>query len=263
MSRSQPTLTNPAKYFFSWKGSTGQVVYWDKENKKEVVVKLPFTFLPLDQLATIKGYNKRDESGYWSNECRNVSKDEFVVRTRKGIQQAGLYKDLADVRAKGAKYTKSIYIAYKKGDDIVLANFNAGGSALSAWIEFSKSTVVENGQVTITGKTHVPAANSISEYYVPIFEYTHSDDTDDKIAFELDKELQVYLSQYLASNKQEQHDDDGIDQSIGLATPEQIAEYDAKVKAMKAKKSEITDTASEFADDIATEFNESDIPDFA
>lgn len=211
MSRSNPTLTNPAQRFFSWSGSKGKVVYWDKENKVEVEVKLPFVFLPLDQLSTIKGYSKIDKSGYWSNEVRNVTKDSFTVRTSHGIKEDGLYSTLANSRSKGAKYTKSIYCAYKQGDDWILANFNASGSALSAWIEFSNGIVVENGKVALTGSTHVPEANGISEYYIPTFEYQHSTPEEDKIAIAMDKDLQVYLSQYLAQPHVSEEEDASMD----------------------------------------------------
>jgi hypothetical protein len=201
MSRSNPTLTNPSQHFFSWVGSKGILVWYDKDNQKNVEVKLPFTFMVLDELATISGFSKRDQSSYWSNEVRNVANEEFIVKTSKGIKQAGLYKDLADVRAKGAKYAKSIYIAHRIGDDYVIGNIKALGSCLSAWIEFSSRNVVGNGSVILTGSSHVPEDHGINEYYIPTFEYHSSTDEENEIAIVLDRELQVYLNQYLAASK--------------------------------------------------------------
>lgn len=197
MSRSNPTPTNPAKRFFSWKGSTGKLVYWDKEKEAEVEVKLPFSFFVLDQLATVTGFCEPDGSSYWSNEVRSVAKEELTVRTSNGTKAIGLYKDLADVRSKGAKYAKSIYIAYMdtQNGELTIGNIKASGAALTAWIEFSNNHIVMNGKVSITGSTQ--EKKGATTYFVPTFEWSHSEKEEDEIAITLDKELQIYLSQYL------------------------------------------------------------------
>lgn len=198
MSRSNPTLTNPSRHFIEWVGSKGQLSWYNKEKKENIPIKIPFEFMVLDELATIKGFSKRLNNSYYSNEVRSIMKEEFIVKVAGNVIQTGLYKDLADVRAKGAKYTKSIYIAHKVGTEYIIDNFNAGGSALSAWIEFSQNNVVTNGKVRLTGSTHVPAANGISEYYIPTFEYVSASPEENEVAIALDKELQIYLNQYLA-----------------------------------------------------------------
>lgn len=197
MSRSNPTPSNPARRFFTWKGSKGALVYWDKENAKEVEVKLPFEFLPLDQLATITGFCEPDESSYWSNEVRSVAREELTVKTARGTKQTGLYKDLADVRSKGAKYAKSIYLAYKEDGEFVIGNLKASGAALTAWIELGNICKPENGKVILTGSEE--AKKGATTYFTPKFEYSSADLDENEIAIDLDKELQVYLSQYLAA----------------------------------------------------------------
>lgn len=197
MSRSNPTPQNPAQHFMEWSGSEGTLNWYSKEQQKRINVPLPFEFLVLDELSTITGYSKRDQSGYWSNEVRNITKDELTVRTKHGTAQVGLYKDLADVRAKGAKYAKSIYIIHKKSDgEWIMGNLKAVGSALSAWIEFSGTCVVQNGKVRMTkgAKEEAPTG----DFYPPVFEYLHADADEDYEAIAQDKILQVYLSQYLA-----------------------------------------------------------------
>jgi hypothetical protein len=201
MSRSNPNLLNPAKHFFRWKGDDGRLTYWDKETEKEVVVKLPFEFLPIDQLNTIKGFCEQDNSSYWSNEVRSL-KEEFTVKTSAGTKEVGLYKDL-ECRAKGAKYTKSIYCVYvdKTTGEYVMGNIQASGVAVTAWIEFSRKYVVENGKVVLSGSTE--GKKGKVTYQIPTFEYVHSTEAEDKIAVELDKELQIYLSQYLSGKDEE------------------------------------------------------------
>lgn len=197
MSRSNPTPTNPARKFFTWKN--GKLAYYDKEKQQNIEMPLPFEFLVLDQLATITGFCEPDNSSYWSNEVRSVAKEEFTVRTSNGIKQAGFYKDLADVRAKGAKYAKSIYIAYRDADGLVMGNIKASGAALTAWIELGNKCIIDNGKILLTGAEE--ATKGKTTYYVPIFEWIHSDSDEDEIAVELDKELQAYLSQYLTTKK--------------------------------------------------------------
>lgn len=197
MSRSNPTQTNPAKRFFKWSGDDGKLVYYDKEKQQEVEVKLPFEFLVLDQLATMTGFSKKDKSSYWSNEVRSVAKEEFTVRTADGIKVTGLYKDLTDVRAKGAKYAKSIYVAYKDGDTFVIGNLKASGAALTAWIELSNKYVLDNGKVVLTAA--VQAENGATTYFVPKFTWEPSETEEDEAAVSLDKELQAYLGTYLSA----------------------------------------------------------------
>jgi hypothetical protein len=202
MSRSNPQLTNPATRFFEWSGSKGKLQFWDKEQEKNIEVPLPFKFAPLDQLSTITGYSKRDESGYWSNEVRNITNDKLIVKTKHGVAQEGLYSELADVRAKGAKYAKSIYIAYKTKQGWEIGNIKAHGSALSAWIDFTGTCVPENGMVTMDCGEATDAPTG--EFYPPTFTYESCTPEENNIAIGLDRELQVYLKHYIVSSGTEE-----------------------------------------------------------
>lgn len=236
MSRSQPALTNPAQHFFTWSGSKGQLEFYDKEKQERIKVPLPFEFLVLDELATITGFSEQDKSSYWSNEVKSL-KDEFTVKTSGGTKQIGLYQNLADVRAKGAKYAKSIYIAHKnKAGEYIIGNLKASGAALTAWIELGSKQILQNGKVTVTGSTEGKKGTTV--YQIPNFEWTHSDNEEDTAAIELDKELQIYLSQYLAANQSESQVDNSwneVDQSVGLATDEQLADFEARKRQKLSK----------------------------
>jgi hypothetical protein len=229
MSRSNPTLTNPAQHFFQWAGSKGQLTWYDKENKKDVLVKLPFEFLVLDQLSTIVGYNKAMQAGFWSNEVRNTRTDELFVRTKQGPFEAGLYENLVQTRSKGGKFAKTIYIAHKIGGEWVIGHIKASGSALSAWIEFSRSHTVENGKIIMERGEALEAETGI--YYPPKFTYTNASEDEDRQAIELDRQVQAYLNTYLAAPKidEDAHGVENYD-DVGKATPEQQAEYE-KLKA--------------------------------
>lgn len=210
MSRSQPTVTNPARRFFSWRN--GKLAYYDKEKQENIDIKIPFEFLVLDQLATMTGFCEPDSSSYWSNEVRSVAKEDFTVRTSKGIKGIGLYKDLADLRGKGAKYAKSVYIAYQEDDEYLLGNLKVSGAALTAWIGLSNRYPLENGKVTLVGSDQ--AKKGATTYFIPIFEWSASETVEDNAAIKLDRELQVYLSRYLSENPHSRTEDEDMNSLI-------------------------------------------------
>lgn len=236
MSLSNPTPTNPAQHFFQWAGSTGKLQWYDKEKKVNVETRLPFEFIVLDQLATITGYNKTTESGFWSNEVRSTKKDELYVRTKAGPFEAGLYENLTQTAKRGGKFAASIYIAHKIGDEWVIGNIKAHGSALSAWIEFTKA----NRGATTSSKISMSRGEvqeaPTGEFYPPVFTAEPWEEDEYKAALELDKQLQIYLSQYLAAPK---FDDDTVSNSLSAETP--IADqYNKEDLPVSSQKEEMT-----------------------
>lgn len=203
MSRSIPITTNPAKRFFQWSGSKGAVTYYDKEKAENITVPLPFNFIVLDELSTITGWNEKD-GGYWSNEVRNITTDEITVRSKQGVEQVGTYANLGDIKAKGAKYAKSIYIAYAVDGNLSICNFKASGAALTAWIEFSNLVGrldQQSAMVSLVGSED--ATKGATKYKVPVFELIEANPEDLDAAFDLDTELQAYLNEYLNKPKDE------------------------------------------------------------
>lgn len=247
MSLSNPTLTNPAQHFFQWGGSIGKLQWYDKEKEKNVEVRLPFSFIVLDELSTITGYNKQAEAGFWSNEVRNVTKDELYVRTKKGPFEAGLYNNLTQTRSKGGKYAKSIYIAHQINDEWVIGNIKATGSCLSAWIEFTKKYSVQSGKVTMNRGAKQTAPTG--EFYPPTFTWQKWDDAEYQAAIALDKELQIYLNQYLSAPKGDDELVNGEWHDETKATQEQVADFESRVAAAKTPVQ---------PDTVVTEFDESE-----
>jgi hypothetical protein len=84
MSRSNPTLTNPANRRFEWAGGAGELRYYDRETKETIVQPLPFRFMVLDQLNTMAGFSKSDKSSIWANEVRDTKNDVMFTRTKAG-----------------------------------------------------------------------------------------------------------------------------------------------------------------------------------
>lgn len=220
MSLSNPQSKNPATRFMQWRGGEeggGRVTYWDKEAEQEVEVALPFSFIVLDELNTITGFSERDQSGFWSNEVRNLQSDQLIVRTKSGIKERGKYADIADkIKAGGAKYAKSVYVAFKDDSgELAIGNIKIAGAALTAWIEFEKKFDVSQCAVFIT-ETPKRAKKGKNTYFVPIFEGQNMSEATKSEAVALDQELQQYLNSYfqrepdLDDSEQEEVDDEPL-----------------------------------------------------
>jgi hypothetical protein len=197
---SQPT-TNPATKFFEWKSNEKTFAYYDKETKANVSVELPFKFLVLDELHTVKGWNDATESGIYSNEVKYISKDEMIVKPFKGNEIArGLYKDIKEkAKAAGGHYVKSIYIMLEGGE---IANIQLKGAACQTWGDFtakSKSRLVDEW-VSVVGFDE--AKKGSVKYTTPKFGYLCSlDGADADLADEAFNTLEAYLKSYLTKSE--------------------------------------------------------------
>ena len=103
--------SNPSTKFIDWKSNDKWFSYYDKDKKENVQIPLPFKFLALDELHSVKGWNDATSSGIYSNEVKFISKEILTVKPFKGNEIAkGLYKDIKDkVQSAGGHYVKSIY----------------------------------------------------------------------------------------------------------------------------------------------------------
>ena len=200
MSRSNPNIKNPATRFFQWRGGEeggGRVEYYDKATETSIDVKLPFTFLVLDELNIVSGFSQAEKSSFWSNEVRNITKDTLTVKTSGGTKGIGVWSQLGDVKVKGAKYAKSVYVAFKdETGEFAIGNIKLMGTALSAWIEFQKNVDVDQCAVMITDAPKKDK-NGVNVYFTPVFEAREVSKETDNEAKVLDATLQAYLSSYL------------------------------------------------------------------
>lgn len=203
MSRSNQTISsNPANRYYSWSGSNGTLNYYDKATEKNVEVSLPFVFIVLDELSTIKGWHDASSSGIYANEVRKTTEDAFHVKAFKGGAIAsGIYGDIKEkIVAAGGKFTTNIYIAYKNDNgDLNIGALQFKGAGLQAWSEFKKMN--RNGI-----NTKAVVINDIKEgkkgsvkFKTPVFTLTEISDETQEYSIALDKQLQEYLSSYLAA----------------------------------------------------------------
>lgn len=210
MSRSNPSTNspNPAVRWFEWNGEHGLVRYYDKDAKKNVDVPLPFTFLLLDELASVRGWHDASGSSIYSNEVKDTRTDILVVKAFKGGTLAeGLYKDIKDrVNTQGGDFTANCYIAFKPNGGIGLAigSLRFKGAALGVWMEFRKvhRTALYNAAVNITGFTEGKKGRIV--FRMPVFETKDVSVETNQQAVGLDKQLQTWFDGYFSRRTTEQ-----------------------------------------------------------
>lgn len=199
MSRSNPEINqNPTTRYFEWDGENGGVKYYDKEreeNDRTVHVKMPFTFLFLDQLSKITGWNDNAGKNVYSNEVKWTNESPFTVRVDKHTIAQGLYGDIKnDVKAQGGRFTSSVYIAYKDGDEMKIGNISFRGAALSEWMDFMKSNQKGVHEKAVKVDVHPEIfKKGKTEYRIPTFSIQDTKPETDEQAKELDATLQMYL----------------------------------------------------------------------
>jgi len=195
MSISKPKLENPCKKFIDFKSDKGQFFFYDKEKEKVIEVPVPFYFVVLDELATISGYNKKNDCGIYSNEVHKTTTEILRVKTFKGSESIiGLYNDIKDnIKALGGKYTKSVYAMMIHEDKSTeLVNFKFKGAAFSAWLD--KKVNIDNSICAVVDFTE--EKNGTTTYKVPIFKSFKMTDEIKGEAILMDTVLQAYLEEY-------------------------------------------------------------------
>jgi len=207
----QTEIKTPAQRFFEWSSTDKTVKWYDKEAKENVLVKLPFSFIVLDDgLSTVKGFSDADGGGIWSNEIRDTRTDILTVRTKKGVRAQGLYQDVKQ-SVEGARYCRSVYIAYKDDDGtLVIGNFQMHGAANGEYIEFRKKNKVYGVGIQITGSEERKKGSN--KFSAPVFATVEVSPEAIEVATMLDRELQEYLKAYFgraqAAATQDEYADD-------------------------------------------------------
>lgn len=208
MSRSNPTerIANPAERWFEWDGANGVVRHYDKEKKENITVSGKFTFLLLDELATIKGWHDDSDSGIYSNEVRDTTQEAFVVKAFKAkhpIAQ-GTYRSIRDaVAAAGGHFTANLYIAFRDGDTLRIGSIQFKGAALNAWVELKNNNrkAIYQKAIVITGFTEGKKGKVV--FRSPTFELKEIKPETDEEAKRLDQQLQDFLKAYFNKPKAE------------------------------------------------------------
>ena len=188
---------NPSTKFLDWKSNDKCFEYYDKEKQEKVSVALPFKFLVLEELHTIKGWNDASSSGIFSNEVKFISKEIMTVKPFKGNEIAkGLYKDIKEkIVSAGGHYVKSIYIMLEDGS---LANLQLKGSAVQKWGEFTQKTRNRLPDEWVQVSKAIEGKKGAVKFFTPDFSFERSiTEVEAMQADEAFNILETYLKAYL------------------------------------------------------------------
>jgi len=195
---------NPCKYFIEWK--KGSFQYYDKDKQENVDLGHEITFLVLDSLVMIKGFDNSSESGIYSNAVRDTRIEELEVKSFKGGDIAsGIYSVIKDkVKVAGGKFCKSTYVIIKIDGNFVLANIAMYGALLGEWSNFVDEVGVDKVNkmaIAVTGKKKDKKGGNTFE--VPVFEIKKVSEETDKLANDINSSvLQPYLKDYFSNTTQ-------------------------------------------------------------
>lgn len=201
MSLSNPRQVNPAKKIIEWSGSKGKFYYFDKERGEKgenVYFEDTIYIVPLDELSTIKGYHDQSNSGIYSNEVKNISKDKLIVKAFKGgLIASGLYSEIKG-QLEGGKFAKSVYAAMisgnKENTSLELVKFIIHGSAFGTWIDAKIN--IDSGDVVSLSPSIEELKKGTTVYFAPIIKkYKKREDILAK-CIDMDKQLQEFLNGY-------------------------------------------------------------------
>jgi len=204
---------NPAAYFAEWNSTEQCFSYYDKKEKKTVLLPLPFTFLPLHRGVCVKGYSDPENTSYISNEVKNTNTDIMCVRAYNNVTKkssvycSGLWNDIKDtVKLKlGGKtgWSESFYSAVKNPTTkkLELINVQLNGSGLTHWRDFIKSNDIWSNAVHV--KEFTNEKKGVNKYFAPKFTCVKIKKETDIEAAVLQKEIIAFLTAYYAKNKAE------------------------------------------------------------
>ncbi len=212
--RADDVVSNPCERWLEFKN--GEIVEYNKTTETNIVHPKPFTFMVLEDLSTIKGFHTDLEIGIYSNEVRNLKEEILNVKTKKDVIATGYYDDIKEIiKAKGGKFTKSVYIMFKDTatNKYVMGNLSIGGSALAGgkladkvtevpgYMEFStkyRGDILKKAVKVLKEVTECKKGSNI--YNVPNFAIQEITPESDKEAIEMAKTIREYLNKYLHNN---------------------------------------------------------------
>lgn len=165
----QGSVTSPVKKYILWDSDNKCFRFWDKEAKKNELIKLPFKLIYLTQRATIKGFNKATNSGIYSNEINffDLKKEELDVRTfgKKHIAK-GVYSNIkGEIDSAGGRFATSLY-AFVDGE---VVNVTLVGASYSAWYDFNNNFKNQFNSNYISVESTIEKKKGRTTYFEPVF----------------------------------------------------------------------------------------------
>lgn len=201
--------TNPATKFLSWKSNEKIFSYYDKETQTNIDVKLPFKFLVLDELSSVKGWSDSLGGQIISNEVKFISKEVITAKcyhkNLKGEKVTteiakGFYSDIKEkVNVAGGKYHKSVYVMLEDG---TLANIQMKGAVVAQWGNFSQKVKTRLPDEWVVVEKAIDGIKGAVKFTTPDFKFLKSLTADEsQQADNCFNELESYLKSYLVKSE--------------------------------------------------------------
>lgn len=196
LNRPSSERSTPVTKYLSWKSNDKAFAYYDKQEKKNVVVELPIKFLFLEHYHTVKGWNDASESGIYSNEVYSIGKEPLTVKAFKGGEIGkGLYKEIKEnVKNAGGVYHRSIYAMLPDGE---LIKIQLKGSGVKAYSDFynDNNHLLDNQWIEVDKA--IDGKKGAVKFSTPNFKIGGTiTKEEDKLANECANTLQTYMDSY-------------------------------------------------------------------
>ena len=198
--------SNPAELFISWSSKHQKFVHYDKENKTNVLIDLPFRFLAISKYITVTGWNQKKEFSIIGNEVKSIEDELTVNAYKKGgngkeLLAKGDWKSISDkMEMEKGKFTQSVYAMLPDGQ---LVNIKLMGASLSTWFEFQKNQTDMFFDNWVVVNAFKEGVNGSVQYTYPVFEWgTSLDAPSQKRAEIADKKIAAYEESYFGKKEE-------------------------------------------------------------
>ena len=166
---------SPVSAILEWKAkeTDGFFSVYDKEAGDIAVKELSFVLL--GERSCVNGYYAKQNTGAWSNEVKDTTKEPMTVMYKKDGKVSkiaeGLYKAIKpEVESAGLKFHKAVYAMVYNSDEVAdgtIVKLMLKGAALYAWSQFRDSGGAKQG-IKFTGASI--QQNGAIKYNIPLFE---------------------------------------------------------------------------------------------
>lgn len=237
-----------------------QIIIGDLKKKKDshdIPVKLPFTFIALDRMITIGGYNQPEKIGYYANEIKqkDLSTGVFQLRSKKGLEAEGTWEYIKGVNT-FVKYTEVVYIAYLEGAEMCLGAIKMTGSSLTSWFNYVNGEFKDKKRISdphdpykgaITLSVGGELINGETRYFPPAFAQKELKPETEAKALELAKELKAYHQIYFAYQAKQNAEAEVVKEEVKT---DPGATFEPGIGDGRTAKEVVMDKAKEKADDF-------------
>jgi len=191
------SVKNPATKFIEWSSDNNCFKFYNRETKQEELIPLPLKIVHLSERHTVRGYNKANQCGVYSNEVGNITKEPVHVRTFKGDASVkGIYKEIkGDIVQLGGKYAKVVYALFN-GEIVSITLVGTAQASWSDFVDYKNGNRSKFATHYISVESFVTEKNGRNTYTKPVF--TLGEEVDEETIKNADQSFDV-LDIYFAS----------------------------------------------------------------